>query len=725
MTPSFGAYLAGSLSLVAMAASLGFGGYWLRRWIVPEFSGALARLAEVVLGVSLFVLTLYLLGSISLLREGWVVSVSIAVGLVAGFVGRSRSPRDVAPVEPPKVEMWPFLIALGVASFTVAEWTFPSLLSLDRGMFGGDTTWYHMPFAARFAQDASIVHLHFTDPMRLVVWFYPATSELINGAGIIVMRNDFLSPLLNLGWLAVGLLAAWCIGRPYGVAPHTLVASALVFDSGVMVVTQAGEGRNDIMAIALLVAYVAFIINGHQVRQTGSLVTGDVAEKGRLIDRGPLILAGLAGGLAISVKLTMLAPVGAIAVAVIVFNARELRTAINTTLVLGAAMFVTGGYWFLRNLIHASNPTPQIGFGPLNLPVPDQMPLDPRPRFSVAHYLFEPSTYRNWFFPQLENALGPFFGLILVVAFAAAIYVVFKSRNRMLQALAGAALLTAVVYLFTPLTAAGPEGTPRGFFTNTRYLMPGLVLALVLAPLARPLRSDEGHSRWTLGFFTALFALTVLSTPIWFPRYIVGTVLLTAALIWVPAGLALLRRSDGITRLATAGSVAAVVVLAIVLGRAQQVQYAEKHYTEPQLFLQEGGPVKAFRWARPQHDQRIGIAGGGEIFFDQFGFYGADLSNYVNYIGVPGPDGEYRLVTDCRNFRERINAGDYDYVVTSRDSWDSLDSEYAYPYRAWINQDPASDEVLAEDVSPQPDYVFKINGRLDPAGCEGIRTPGA
>ena len=37
MTPSFGAYVAGSLSLVAMVASLGFGGYWLRRWIVPEF----------------------------------------------------------------------------------------------------------------------------------------------------------------------------------------------------------------------------------------------------------------------------------------------------------------------------------------------------------------------------------------------------------------------------------------------------------------------------------------------------------------------------------------------------------------------------------------------------------------------------------------------------------------------------------------------------------------
>lgn len=717
MTPSFGAYVAGSLSLVAIIASLGFGGYWLRRWIVPEFSGALARLAEVVLGVALFVCCLYLLGTFSLLREGWIVSLSILAGAAAGLLGRARAPGEARAIEPPKVQPWQLLIGLAVASFTIAEWTFPSQLSLDQGMFGGDTTWYHMPFAARFAQDASTVHLHFTDPMRLVVWFYPATSELINGAGIILMHDDFLSPLINLGWLSIGLLAAWCIGRPYGVPATTLVASALVFDSGVMVFTQAGEGRNDIMAIAMLVAFVAFIINGHQVRRSGSLVTGDVADEGELIDRGPLIMAGLAGGLAISVKLTMLAPVGAISLAVILFNARRWRTRVNTTLVLGAAMFVTGGYWFVRNLIKAGNPTPQIGFGPLNLPVPDQMPLDPRPRFSVAHYLFHPSVYRNWFFPNLENALGPLYGLILIVAFAAVIYVVLRSRNRMLQALAGAALLTAVVYLFTPLTAAGPEGAPRGFFTNTRYLMPGLVLALVLVPLARPLRSDEGHARWTLGFLTVVYAITVLSTPQWFPRYIVGTVLITAALIWLPACLAYLRRHDGITPLATAASVAAAVVLAIVLGRAQQVQYAEHHYSDPKLFLHEGGPERAYSWARRHHDQRIGIAGGGEIFFAQYGFYGGDLSNYVNYVGVPGPAGEYRLATGCRDFREQINAGHYDYLITSQYSWDTIESDYAYPYWDWIRKDPAVQEVLRDNVEPQPDYVYRINGRLDPAGC--------
>ena len=165
-------------------------------------------------------------------------------------------------VSAPQVQTIALLIALAVASFTVAEWTFPSQLSLDQGMFGGDTTWYHMPFAARIAQEHSIVHLHFTDPLRLAAWFYPQSSELIHGAAIVLFKTDWLSPLINLVWLAIALLAAWCVGRPYKVGPATLVAAAIVLDSGVMIETQPGEGRNDIMGLAFLIAFAAFLING-------------------------------------------------------------------------------------------------------------------------------------------------------------------------------------------------------------------------------------------------------------------------------------------------------------------------------------------------------------------------------------------------------------------------------------------------------------------------------
>ena len=720
MTPSLGSYIGGCLAVIGIVSAVGLGGYWLRRWIVPEFSGALARLADATIAVGLLVVSLELLGTLSILRTGWIVLVCIGIGLLAALLGWRNAPRESREVAAPQVQTIALLIALAVASFTVAEWTFPSQLSLDQGMFGGDTTWYHMPFAARIAQEHSTVHLHFTDPLRLAAWFYPQSSELIHGSAIAIFKSDWLSPLINLFWLAIALLAAWCVGRPYKVGPATLVAAALVIDSGVMIETQPGEGRNDIMGLAFLIAFAAFLINAHQRRAPEEGAVQDAPERGApLLDKGPLVIAGIAAGLAASVKLTFLIPVVAIGLGVVVFSGRGRR--LTTAWVLGLSTFLVGGYWYVRAAIKTGgNPIPQIGFGPLHLPRPDQMPLDPRPRFAVAHYLTEPTIYRKWFFPQLDNALGPLWPLILIIAVAAAVYVAVRSRNKILRVIAAAALLTALVYIFTPLTAAGQEGAPTGFFTNTRYLIPGLVLALPLLPIARPLRAPDERAWQTLLFLTAIYAITVLTTPRWYPGFIVGTVFLTLALVWAPAGLGLARSRRLIGRGAAVVAGGAIVLLAVVLGRAQEVQYYKHHYTRTTLFLQDGGPQKAFEFAHNQHDKRIGIAGSGEIFFGQYGFYGANLDNYVQYIGVPGPNGTYRLPSSCHQFRRRINAGDYDYVILSQYTEDAADSPYWHPIYAWIKNDPALELVIEEpDITPEPDYVFRVKGKLDPAGCAG------
>ncbi len=173
MAPSFGSYIAGCLALIGIIAALGLGGYWLRRWIVPEFSGALARLADATLAVALLVVSLQILGSLSLLYFGWIVVFCIGVGLGAAWLGRWKAGGQGREVAAPRVQDIALVIALGVASWTVAEWTFPAQSSLDFGMFGGDTTWYHMPFSALIAQEHSTVHLHYTDPLRLAAWFYP------------------------------------------------------------------------------------------------------------------------------------------------------------------------------------------------------------------------------------------------------------------------------------------------------------------------------------------------------------------------------------------------------------------------------------------------------------------------------------------------------------------------------------------------------------------------
>ena len=721
MAPSFGSYIAGCLALIGIVAALGLGAYWLRRWIVPEFSGALARLAEATLAVALLVVCLQVLGSLSLLYYGWIVVACVGVGLGSAWLGRAMAPRERGrEVAAPRVETIALLIALGVASFTVAEWTFPAQSSLDFGMFGGDTTWYHMPFSAFMAQEHSTVPLHYTDPLRLAAWFYPACTELINAATIVLFKSDWLAPLQNLVWLPIALLAAWCVGRPYRVGPATLVAAAIVLDSGVMIETQPGEARNDIMGLAFLLAFVAFLINGHQRRAPASGAVQDAPDRDApLLDKGPLVMAGIAAGLAASVKFTFLVPVAAITVGVVLFSGRGRRW--TTAWVMAVPMLVVGGYWYLRAMVKTGgNPIPITKFGPLNLPTPDQMPLDPRPRFAVAHYIGDPTMYRRWFFPELDNALGPLWPLVLIVAVSAAVYIAWRSRNVILRVVAAAALATAVVYVFTPLTAAGQEGSPTGFFTNTRYLIPGLVLAMVLLPVARPLRAPEGRAWKTLLFLTAVYAITVLFTPRWFSPYILGTIFFTLLLVWAPAALALGRGRGHVTRPVVVAATAALVLLAVVLGRAQEVQYAEQHYQNPLPFLGEGGPREAYEFAHDQRDKRIGIIGSSQIIFGQYGFYGADLSNHVQYVGVKGPNGTYRLPTSCPQFRRAVNEGEYDYLIMSQATQDSPEAEYWFPIYAWAKNDPALDLVVAEwEVTPQPDFVFEVNGKMDPAGCAG------
>jgi hypothetical protein len=734
VAPSFGSYIVGCLAVIGIVAANGLGGYWLRRWIVPEFSGALARLADAVIAVALLVISLEILGTLSLLRLGWVIVVCIAVGLGAAALGRAKAPRegDRLEVAAPRVETIALLIAIGVASFTVAEWTFPSQSSLDFGMFGGDTTWYHMPFAAWMAQTHSTIHLHFTDPLRLAAWFYPQSSELIHATGIVLFKSDWLSPLINLFWLAIALLAAWCIGRPYKVGPATLVAAAIVLDSGVMIETQPGEGRNDIMGLAFLLAFVALLINGHQRRAPTAGAVQDAPERGAaLLDKGPLVMAGIAAGLAASVKTTFLVPVVAITLGVIVFSGRGRRW--TTTWVMGLPLLVVGGYWYLRAAIKTGgNPLPITKFGPLGLPTPDQMPLDPRPRFAVAHYIANPTIYRRWFFPELENAFGPLWPLILIMAVAAVAYIAWRSRNKILRVIAVAALLTAVVYVFTPLTAAGQEGSPTGFFTNTRYLVPGLVLAMVMLPIARPLRAPDRRAWITLLFLSAVYAITVLTTPRWFTTYILGTVFLTLALVWAPAGLTLARTRFKVSRAAIAGGAVAVLLLAVVLGRAQQVQYADQHYVNPLPFLGEGGPREAYEFAQQQSHKRIGIIGSSEIIFGQYGFYGNDATNTVEFIGVRGPHGSNRLPTTCQRLRGLINAGNFDYVIMSQYTEDTgpyntgTPNPYQFPIYAWVKNDPAMKQIIAEPtITPEPDYVFKVVGELDPKSCKPEKRPEA
>ncbi len=292
------------------------------------------------------------------------------------------------------------LIGLVIAILAVVHFAIDVRAKLSTGMTGFDSTWYHGPFAAGFFQSGDTWGLHFIAP-QFLAWFYPANGELFHAVGMAVFGRDILSPLLNLGWFSGCLLALWCIGRPYRVAPWSLALGAIALSVPALS-DQAGEARNDIVGIFFLLAAVAVAVNATTTSQ--DLSTQEWVNPGKCRwSSGALLVAGLAAGLAAGTKLNFLLPA-----AVLVLGLALIAPAGSRWRALaagGLAAIAGGGYWYLRNLAHTGNPLPWFHhLGPISLPAPDQA-LGGREGHSVLGYLTDGSVWSDWFLPGLHHGL--------------------------------------------------------------------------------------------------------------------------------------------------------------------------------------------------------------------------------------------------------------------------------------------------------------------------------
>ena len=257
-------------------------------------------------------------------------------------------------------------------------------------------------------------------------------------------------------------------------------------------------------------------------------------------DAGTTWLAALAAGLGIGTKLTLLAPVGVLAVACVVIAGRGRRVA--TALRWGGGLAIGGAFWFVRNLVHAGNPVPSIHIP--GLPSPRD-PFLEKVGFSVFHYLGDGAVLRG-FRVGLGNAFGPTWWVMLAIVGAAiAAVLLTRSEGGVLRVLGVVGAVSFVVYLITPTSAQGPEGHPTLFVANTCDALPALAVGLVLLPLLPALRRDP----WRL--------LTVA-----------GLGLLTLAEVASRTGRPPTYRLLGV--LVVVGAVAGVAVLAVLRSRTDQ-----------------------------------------------------------------------------------------------------------------------------------------------------------
>ena len=101
---SLSQYLLGAAELAVIVAALGLGAYYVRALLVPAWTGALARLAEFVLGISALIVISELLGLLKLLEEVPLLLACALVGLGAAYWARGRATRRVEHHEFPAVK---------------------------------------------------------------------------------------------------------------------------------------------------------------------------------------------------------------------------------------------------------------------------------------------------------------------------------------------------------------------------------------------------------------------------------------------------------------------------------------------------------------------------------------------------------------------------------------------------------------------------------------------
>ena len=682
-------YLAGVALLLVALGPVVLGARELRRRLLPAWSGPPARLAEAIAALALVLVVGQLLGAVGLFSPAPVVIGLAVTGLAAWALARggSAQPGPHPPAAEP-VGRLEAAVAVGAVAVVLAAWGTRLAEALRHGMSSVDTLWYHLPVAARFVQEGSITGLHFVDG-EPVTAFYPANANLLHAVGMLLFGHDVLSPLINLGWLALALLAGWCIGRRFGVAAASMVGVAVVLATPGMVTTQPGGAYNDVVGLALVLAAAALLLH----------------------DRGPRAgaFAAVAGGIALGTKFTMLAPVLGLALGVVAVAPRGAR--LRTAAVWAVGLAGLGGFWYARNLVAVGNPLPALGFGPLALPTPEV----PTPTYTIAQYLTDRSVWEMEFLPGLLKSLGPAWWAIIALAGAGMAASVLAARDRLVRMLGALGLLAILAFLLTP-QFLGLPGRPIFFTFNVRYSSAALALGLALLP-ALPMLAAARRPRWVLGALALVLLATQLDPSIWptdlrASRFVepvsstdailglaLGAAVLAAAAAWR------LRARVRVGRLAGVAGAAAVVLAA---GWGVSREYLDNRYRDTP-------PLRAvYAWAGGVQDSRIAIAG----FFLQYPLYGEDLSNRVQFVGTRGPNGAFAPIADCRAWRRALNAGRYRYVITAPPGFPANRGADTGPEAAWTRGADGARELLRDGPAGAAAAVlFEIERPLSPAGC--------
>ena len=393
-----------------MIVSLGVAAVSLRRRSLPTWSGAPARLVELIIAISLVVVVSQALGTFGWFRVGPLVTALVLVAapgdnMRSAIIGANGTASlTEAAVREPVVShrrqeaWWEPVAAIATLSLIAAEWSAGTIHALWDGVGGIDSLWYHMPTQPWVC--AKRLSCQFAQHQQR-----QCDRVLSRNVGVAArgwhppLGERFLSPLVNAFWLGLALFAAWCLGRRYGVGSLTTMATALMLGTTEVIADEPVPPTTTLSAPRWSWPRWHFshtwTFHGAGVVMSGGLDRCIGRWSGRRRQGHVFVSRGGPDG-----RRDLLLPRGE-------------RT--RQGLLWCAVVAATGGFWYARNLIYAGNPVPNVhfGLGPFRLPSsPSHIGT------TISRSLFNTQAWRLYFFPGLSQALGPAWLVLVVIAAA-------------------------------------------------------------------------------------------------------------------------------------------------------------------------------------------------------------------------------------------------------------------------------------------------------------------
>ena len=275
----------------------------------------------------------------------------IVVAAAAWWLRRAGRRHDLFADERPRFTA-PTLFCPIVAVIAGGIWAWPHVVEATRLWIWDDYT-YHLVYPAMWLRDRAIAVVSPEHSFTMQAW-YPLSASVVS--------TWFMLPFAGsradaLAWVSLtGVLYAAIVAC--GIAELLVRLGCRRGAWAVPIVFFATSQRIGIMASSFSDADLA---------HAAALFAAVVLATPRGDDEEPRALrldatyAALLVGLAIGVKVSA-APAAFVVLAMILWRARALGGSARIVLIFAIGVLLTGGYWYVRNVIHAGNPVYPAAF---------------------------------------------------------------------------------------------------------------------------------------------------------------------------------------------------------------------------------------------------------------------------------------------------------------------------------------------------------------------------